>query len=276
MKNYVLLFVVFVFGHTRLLAQIADSAKRHVNLQGAANFRDLGGYTTKDGHRVKWGKVYRSADISKLTDADLAELKKRKITYDVDLRGHQESAQAPDRLNPSTNYILCSAGSDSLNNWMKDIANLKGKEAGDATMKVFYSNTTYLTSRYKPFFDQLLGLPLDQGLLFHCTAGKDRTGIVAALLLYSLGVPYGTIVADYTATNYYRMNENKKTEDAMVNYMHIDKDVATEMMQAKKEYLDATFSAIGKQYGSIDNFLRTQIGLNDQKVKQLKAEFLEN
>lgn len=62
----------------------------------------------------------------------------------------------------------------------------------------------------------------------------------------------------------------------MVNAMHIDKDVAAEMMQAKKEYLDATFSAISKQYGSIDNFLRTQIGLNDQKVKQLKAEFLED
>jgi len=65
MKKYLLIFVIVALsGH--LLAQVADSAKRHVNLQGAANFRDLGGYTTKDGHRVKWGKVYRSADISKL------------------------------------------------------------------------------------------------------------------------------------------------------------------------------------------------------------------
>ncbi len=229
-----------------------------------------------DGHHVKWGKVYRSADISKLTDADLAELKKRKITYDVDLRGQQESRQAPDRLNPNTNYSLCPAGSDSLNNWMKIIASLKGKEAGDSTMNIFYSNTTYLADRYKPFFNKLLSLPADQSLLFHCTAGKDRTGIGAALLLYSLGVPYSTIVADYTATNYYRMNENKKAEDAMVNAMHIDKDVATEMMQAKKEYLDATFSAINRQFGSVDNFLRVQIDLDNQKVKQLKAKFLEN
>ncbi len=274
MKKYLLIFVIVVLsGH--LLAQVADSAKRHVVLQGATNFRDLGGYTTNDGHHVKWGKVYRSADISKLTDADLAELKKRKITYDVDLRGQQESRQAPDRLNPNTNYSLCPAGSDSLNNWMKYIASLKGKEAGDSTMNIFYSNTTYLADRYKPFFNKLLSLPSDQSLLFHCTAGKDRTGIGAALLLYSLGVPYSTIVADYTATNYYRMNENKKAEDAMVNAMHIDKDVATEMMQAKQEYLDATFSAINRQFGSVDNFLRVQIDLDDQKVKQLKAVFLE-
>jgi len=274
MKKYLLIFVIVALsGHLR--AQVADSAQRHVVLQGAANFRDLGGYTTKDGHYVKWGKVYRSADISKLTDADLAELKKRKITYDVDLRGQQESSQAPDRLNSNTNYSLCPAGSDSLNNRMKYIASLKGKEAGDSVMNIFYSNTTYLADRYKPFFNKLLSLPADQSLLFHCTAGKDRTGIGAALLLYSLGVPYSTIVADYTATNYYRMNENKKAEDAMVNAMHIDKDVATEMMQAKQEYLDATFSAINRQFGSVDNFLRVQIDLDDQKVKQLKAEFLE-
>lgn len=274
MKRYILLAFI-VFNSASLFAQVTDSARRKVNLQGAINFRDIGGYTTTDGRQVKWGKIYRSADMSKLTDADLAALRRRKITYDVDLRGHQESQQAPDKINPNTDYILCPAGSDSLGNWMQGIANRRGKEAGDSVIISFYTKTTYLADRYKPFFDKLLGLPAGQSLVFHCTAGKDRTGIAAALLLYVLGVPYDTIMADYTATNYYRKDENKKAIDGMVNAMHIDRDVATEMMLAQKEYLDATFATITRQYGSVDSFLRNQVGLDDQKIDRLKAEFLE-
>jgi protein-tyrosine phosphatase len=271
-KSILLLGTILITAN--VFAQVADSAKRHVVLQGAANFRDLGGYETKDGHHVKWGEIYRSADISKLTDADLEVLKSKKITYDVDLRGHQESAQAPDRINPGTDYILSPAGSDNLGDWMKNIAHVK-RNGGDSLMIVFYSKTDSLAARYKPFFDKLLGLPADQSLVFHCTAGKDRTGIGAALLLYSLGVPYDTIVQDYVATNYYRTAENEKAINGMVKMMHMDKDVATSMLQAKKEYLDATFAAITQQYGSVDNFLRNQVGLDDAKIKLLKSKFLE-
>ncbi|MDF2433363.1 MAG: protein-tyrosine phosphatase [Mucilaginibacter sp.] len=275
MKKIILLTGVILMA-AGVFAQVADSAKRHIVLQGAANFRDLGGYTTTDGHHVKWGKIYRSADISKLTEADLDLLKKLNINYDVDLRGHQESAQASDKLNPGTDYILCPAGSDSLSTMMKGMILAKGVAGGDSVIiNDFYSKTTYLGDRYRPFFGKLLSLPDNQSLVFHCTAGKDRTGIGAALLLYILGVPYKTIVEDYTATNYYRKDENKKAIDGMVKYMHIDKDVAGEMMLAKKEYLDAAFAAIIKRYGSVDAFLRTQIGLDDRKIQHLKAAYLE-
>ena len=272
MKRIILLFAAGLITGSAF-AQVADSAKRHVVLQGAANFRDLGGYTTTDGHHVKWGEIYRSADISKLTDADLAVLKDRKINYDVDLRGHQESAHAPDKYNPGTDYILCPAGSDNMD-WAKTMSALKGNQ-GDSLMLVYYSNTQYLAERYKPFFDKLLNLPPDNSLVFHCSAGKDRTGIGAALLLYSLGVPYDTIVSDYLASNYYRKDVNAKLIDQMAKYMHTDTQVAVSMASVKKEDLDATFNAITKQYGSVDNFLRTQIGLNDQKIAILKKKFLE-
>lgn len=255
--------------------QVADSAKRKVNLQGAVNFRDIGGYKTKDGHTVKWGKIYRSADMSKLTDADLAELKKLNITYDVDLRGIQESKQAPDRLNPNTDYILCPAGSDDANNnMMKTLATAKGKQ-GDSLLTVYYSNISPLGARYQPFFDKLLALPDDKSLVFHCTAGKDRTGMGAALLLYSLGVPYDTFMADYLASNYYRAAENEKTTKQMVAFMHMDEGVAKDVLSVKKQYLDATFAAIVKQYGSVDNFLKGPVGLDDAKIKLLKKKFLE-
>lgn len=253
-------------------AQIADSAQRHVVLQGAANFRDLGGYKTADGRQVKWGKVYRSADISKLTTTDLAELEKRHVKYDVDLRGHQESAQAPDKLNPGTDYVLCPAGSDSLSTMTRDFA---AHKPADSIMLAFYNNTRYLADRYKPFFQKLMAAPADDALVFHCTAGKDRTGIAAALFLYSLGVPYNTIVSDYTATNYYRQNENAKTVAAISAMMNIDKESAKKMMGAKPEYIAATFDAIKKQYGSVDNFLKNQIGLSNKDLKQLRDKYLQ-
>ena len=254
------------------MAQVADSAQRHVVLKGAANFRDLGGYETTDGHHVKWGQIYRSADISKLTDSDLTVLKQKNISYDVDLRGHQEARQAPDRLNPGMDYILLPAGSDGIN-WMKTISHLKGR-GGDSLMIAYYSNTDSLALRYKPFFDKLLALPAGESLVFHCSAGKDRTGIGAALLLYALGVPYETIMNDYLASNYYRKDVNVKMMGQMTA-MHIDPEVAKSMMGAKKEDLDATFNAITKRYGSVDVYLRTQIGLDDEKIALLKKKFLE-
>jgi protein-tyrosine phosphatase len=272
MKKAIIFFALMAIVSASM-AQVADSAQRHVILKGAANFRDLGGYETADGHHVKWGEIYRSADISKLTDSDLAVLKGRNISYDVDLRGHREAAQAPDRLNPGTDYILLPAGSDGMTDWMKSITHAKGN-AGDSLMVAYYSNIDSLALRYKPFFGKLLALPAGQSLVFHCSAGKDRTGIGSALLLYALGVPYQTIVNDYLASNYYRKNVNAQLMGQMTA-MHIDPEVAKTMMGVKKEDLDATFTAITKRYGSVDVYLRTQIGLDDEKIALLKKKFLE-
>jgi protein-tyrosine phosphatase len=268
-----LLSTSFAFaGH----AQITDSSQRQVRLQGAVNFRDLGGYTAADGRHIRWDRVFRSADISKLTDSDLAVLKDRHIASVVDLRGVQESQKAPDRLNPGTDYILCPAGSDNaLGDWMKALANIKTESGGDSMMRAFYSKTEFLADRYKPFFARLLALPDDQALLFHCTAGKDRTGIGAALLLYALGVPYETILNDYTATNYYRSAENEKMKHSMMQGMHISEPVANELLGAKREYLETNFDAIKQQYGSVDNFLRGPLGLDDGKLKELRKKFLQ-
>jgi protein-tyrosine phosphatase len=267
------LFIGLLLTHAAF-SQVADSAMRHVALQGAINFRDLGGYATADGHHVKWHMIYRSADISKLTQADLDTLKARHIVFDVDLRGVQESAKAPDKLNAGTDYILCPAGSDSLNAAM--FQHLAGMQTGgDSMMLAWYSNTAYLTPRYKPFFGKLLVTPSGDALLFHCTAGKDRTGIAAALLLYALGVPYETIRQDYEATNYYRAADNDKTISSMVTGMHIGEPVVRAMMSANGSYLDTAFEAIRKQYGSIDRYLAGQLGVDQGKIVILKAKYLQ-
>jgi protein-tyrosine phosphatase len=269
-KLFLLLSILPFFGH----AQIADSSIRHIPLQGAINFRDLGGYATNDGRHVKWKVIYRSADISKLTPADLDTLQARHIWYDVDLRGVAESAKAPDKINPGTDYILCPAGSDSLNAQMGKTMSMT--RDGDSMMLAWYTNTAYLTARYQPFFAKLLILPDSDALLFHCTAGKDRTGIGAALLLYALGVPYPTIEADYTATNYYRALDNGRSLQFMVAQYHLDEGVARAMNSANARYLAATFDAIRSKYGSIDHYLEAELGLTPDKREQLKNKFLTN
>ncbi|HXB05576.1 MAG TPA: tyrosine-protein phosphatase [Puia sp.] len=271
MQKYLLFF--FLLPALPAPAQVADSSLRRVPVQGAINFRDLGGYATADGHHVKWKVIYRSADISKLTPADLDTLNARHIRYDVDLRGVAESAKAPDKLNPGTDYLLCPAGSDSVNTLFQHLAGMT--QGGDSLMMVFYTNTMYLAARYKPFFGKLLGMPADDALLFHCTAGKDRTGIAAALLLYALGVPYETIRQDYEATNYYRAADNDRMVNVMVQGMQIGEPVVRAMMSAKGAYLDATFDALRVQYGSIDRYLAEQLGLDKEKLRILKAKYLE-
>ncbi len=118
-------------------------------------------------------------------------------------------------------------------------------------------------------------MPSNDALLFHCTAGKDRTGIAAALLLYALGVPYQTIREDYEATNYYRSANNEQMIKAISASMRVSDSVARAMMGAKGSYLDTTFEAIRTQYGSVDHYLAEQLGLDQPKLAILKAKYLE-
>ena len=266
------IIILFAFAGFAANAQIEDSAKRVVPVKGAVNFRDLGGYATADGHHVKWNRVYRSAAINKLTDADMQILAGRHIYDVVDFRGTEESKKAMDRLLPNTKYTLCPAGSENVGDWMKIAPQLS---SADSLMTTFYANAQVFGDRYKPFFDELLQMPDTTALLFHCTAGKDRTGMGAALLLYALGVPKATIMQDYLATNTYRATENEQAAKAMVAYMHVTEKVANDMMAAKSIYLEATFNAIEKRYGSVNEFLTKVIGLDKAKIKNLRAKYLQ-
>lgn len=250
-------------------AQLADSNARLVHVQGAVNFRDLGGYPTADGHIVKWGKLYRSADISRLSDADLDTLKTRHVHTVIDFRGTAESQKAPDRLLPQTDYTLCPAGSDSLPD-PKKMAQLIVK---DSVLTGIYGSTRYLGARYRPFFQKLIALPGDQALLFHCTGGRDRTGIGAALLLYALGVPKEKIYEDFTASNVYLQGMTSQWAAPMAKAAQVDESVIRERLRLRPELLEATFNAIRKDYGSMERFYEQELGMGPKELKKLKAAY---
>jgi protein-tyrosine phosphatase len=251
-------------------AQIADSSTREVKLQGAVNFRDLGGYATKSGKKVKMNVLFRTAALNSLTDADLTKIAGLQIKYDFDFRGPFEVKTAPDKIPTGTTRISLPAGSENIgdSNYMKNMGRyLKS----DSFMMSFYTVLTPFKDRYKPLFDSLITNTKSSPILFHCTAGKDRTGIAAALILYALGVKEQTIFEDYEATNYYRRKENAKSIAQMTKYYGLDEKIASNLMGAKKEYIAATFSTIKGKYGTIDAYLEKELGLTQQKIKILRA-----
>ena len=266
-----LFFLLIALNFTTAHAQVADSAARKLNLLGATNFRDLGGYTNAEGKHVKWGRVYRSAEINKLTEQDLGLLQEKHITTVVDLRGTAESAKAPDHLLPGTDYTLSPAGSESVGNWQSA---LPAVHSGDSLMLVFYTTIDSFGFKYKPLFAKLLQLPDSSSLLFHCTAGKDRTGIGAALFLYTLGVPEETIIQDYLASNIYRRQENEKMVKTLVAYLKVDEQVAKDIAGVKPAYLEASFTAIRHRYGSIENFLAKELAVDQKAIVQLRKKYL--
>lgn len=247
-------------------AQVADSAKRVLHTQGAINFRDLGGYKTTDGKEVKIDKVFRSAEISHLTDSDMVLLAANHINTIVDFRSDDEVSKAKDRLPINADYIQLPAGSEQTNNMMRTMATAT---SGDSMMIAFYSRTDHLSAKYKPFFQKLLNLPDTSALMFHCTAGKDRTGIGAALFLYALGVPQQTIMNDYLASNIYRKDANDQMVKMMVQ-VHMNEQVAKDVVAVKPEYLQSTFDAITKKYGSMDNFMEKELSIGKNEKQLLR------
>jgi protein-tyrosine phosphatase len=253
-------------------AQRRPQVNHEVKLEGAVNFRDLGGYVTTEFRRIKTGRIYRSAELSQLTDADMEELKRRKIYTVVDFRGKEEVENAPDRLLPGSDYLLLPAGNFTI----PDLASYaKEFKSGKELMLAFYSDISFLKEKYQPFFRKLLALPDTSALVFHSTTGKDRTGIAAALFLYSMEIPMETILSDYVSTNIYRKDENEKIIDSLVKEQGMDDEMARQIMEANPAYLQATFNAIIRKYGTVDAFFYLGLGLGEEARYVLREKFLQ-
>ncbi len=245
-------------------AQIADSTFRVVPVQGAYNFRDIGGYKTKEGHTVIPRKIYRAADISKLTDKDLELLTERNIHHVIDFRGTQEAAAAPDRLWTGAEYTLCPAGSDHVGDPNDMISFLKD----DNFLLSFYGKPSvqYAGDRFRALFAHLMQMSdTDEALLYHCTGGRDRTGMATALILYTLNVPMDVIVEDYVASNFYLRNMNREMYTALAEKVGISVEQLEEKMKLRPEYLHAFFDVLTEEYGSVEAFLEKEFGLGQQE-----------
>ncbi|MBF6175139.1 tyrosine-protein phosphatase [Nocardia blacklockiae] len=227
-----------------------DTADRALGLQGVQNARDLGGYRTVDGRTVRTGLVFRSGELSKATDADLAALTDRGVRVDADLRTTFERALAPDRVPAGATQQVVDV-------------------IGQAPPQVLATTLTAGPDLYRAFitapganeaFATVLHDILDTrdgAVLFHCTAGKDRTGWTAAVLLTLLGVDRDTVNYDYLLSNYYR--------DAAPN---------DSLNGVVLPALDAAFDQADLSYGSFDAYVREGLKLTDDDIAALRAKLL--
>ncbi|MER8046140.1 tyrosine-protein phosphatase [Streptomyces sp. NPDC094032] len=241
-------------------------ADRLIRLQGTVNFRDAGGYRTRDGHWVKMGEVYRSDALDKATPADLAKLERLGIRTVFDLRMESERSAAPDRVPAGARYAVADvlAGTGTFATLPKSPAEAENMMV---TGNRFMVSGDTAKAAYGTVFDTLG----DGGVLFHCTAGKDRTGWADAALLTALGVPEETVMADYLASNTYRAAAN----EAVLSHLPPQQAaVYKPLLDVRPEYLNASLDEVEREYGSFRAYLRQGLGVDHQELKELKRELL--
>ncbi|BFH71357.1 protein-tyrosine-phosphatase [Paenibacillus dendritiformis] len=258
---------------------LLTTAERVLPLAGVSNFRDLGGYRTAEGRYVQWGSLYRSPELSDLTPDDLDYLDSLHLRQICDLRDSDEVAAMPSPpLAPAVHThipLVEMLGKDvirqpgDVSEQGRAPASKPGQLLVDMNRSLVHS-----TAGLRSIFDHLLaenGAPL----LFHCTAGKDRTGLVAALLLLTLGVPLDTVMTDYLLTNRYLNTGLLRSKTAAkLGTGKVSNEVLDAVWEARSEYLEAAFAEIGREYGDIGRFVSESLGLSAEEIAALKDKLL--
>ena len=256
--------------------------RRHVELDGAQNFRDLGGYATADGHHVRWGLLYRSDNLAKLSDADLAKIHRLGIKLVCDFRSAQEKAEEPDRLPaeepPAVAELPIFDESFSPAEFKKrltsgDLGNLDLRQALTDANRLF---ATRFAGQYAAMFERITQ-PANLPAVVHCTAGKDRAGFASAVILRTLGVPEETVYDDFLLTNFYTAKKIERTlwTIRLFSLFRVDPEQVRPVLSVERGYLAAAFEEIEKRYGSFDAYRREALGMDDAKTAAFRQLALE-
>lgn len=264
----------------RELAPAAREAHRRLPLEGAHNFRDLGGYRTADGRSLRWGVLYRSDALSDLTDDDVAYLERLELRRVVDFRSPRERERDADRLPPGPEVALRPIVGDALDPRELEELLLSGDASAEELASfLIEANRAFVTDFGDVYSDFLRSLAEadELPLLFHCTAGKDRAGFAAALALLAVGVPRETVMRDYLLTNGYSEDHTRSTLRIirLASLFRTDPEDVRPLFEARPEYLDAAFETIDTKYGSVDAYLREGLGVDSTLRERLRHNLLE-
>lgn len=241
---------------------------RSVPLDSVQNLRDIGGYFNDRHEMIRWGKVYRSGDISNLSFLDSLRLDKLGLKTVIDLRGIKEIAQSPLAL-PGVRIVKTPLSTDIITELQPYLQSGRIRK-GDA---IVYMQDLYLKfiTENKEAFAEALGVFLDKDnypILFNCTLGKDGTGFLAALLLFALSVPEETIMQDYLTSNDYIMTTRYTP---FARNLSLDaQEVITVLLSANESFINPLLLRIDKDYGSMDHYLETVLNISDKEQDKLK------
>lgn len=262
--------------------------ERHIPMEGTPNFRDLGGYPTRCGRTVRYGKLFRSGVLSALSSSDLELMQALNIATICDFRRHEEVERDPTRLPPQSPPKIVHIPIDpgSRGSFFEQLAEsdtiASSNEQFDMADFMVSINRAFALEHHESFkamLNQIAALEDDAGLLFHCSAGKDRTGFGAALILACLNVDRETIVEDYLLTGTYFQpdSESKRLTEKYAQYGFADVDpmIIRPMLEVRAEYIGEAFRAIDEHYASIDSYLASVYDLSSEDLDTLRAQLLD-
>jgi protein-tyrosine phosphatase len=235
------------------------ASERLLPMEGAYNVRDMGGYKTAEGKTVKWGRVFRTGSLNTLTFNDTEYLENIGIKTVVDFRDDTEKLLSPDK-HPSSvaDYLEYPITAGSI---------MQIFQTADENMRTLVdTNKLFVTDfqdEYKKFFEALSD-ESKAPLLFHCSAGKDRAGFAAAMFLSALGVDRETIMEDYMLSAVY-------VEEKYASLASIFPRLAP-TLTVYKEYIEAAFETIDKEYGGVENYLREQLNVDLELMRAIYTE----
>ncbi|WP_025015240.1 tyrosine-protein phosphatase [Lactobacillus kitasatonis] len=258
-----------------------------IGVTSGRNFRELGGYETVSGKKIKMHKLLRTGNLADLSPFDKQFLTDYGVKYDVDFRSKEEVDNQPDRVPDGVEYIYDPVFSEDLTNSSKSLTDLNKQAHDDADFGFNHMHYAYedmiesesAQKAYRKFFDVLLKNDVDgESVIFHCTAGKDRTGFGALLILSALGVPFSTIKQDYLLTNITTkdfvdsMIEHARQNGRNENVLQSIRDIQS----VRPEYLVHAVKVLNDEYGSINDYLRDVMKLSSVDIMQLRDIYLED
>ena len=250
----------------------APAHQRVLPLQGGRNFRDLGGYRTADGRTVKWGLLYRSGQMHDLTSADYAYLQKLGIRTVCDFRDTRERTGEP------TNWPAGKAPRILSDDYTLDMSGMM--LPGDPSTWTHDQVVAAMTATYPKLLDQFRGqyrrmfaelLAGNAPLAFHCTAGKDRTGVAAALLLSALGVPRATVIEDYLLSNQHMAPPPAHPTGF---WAKLSPEAARTFAGVDRRYIEAVFAVTDRHPGGTMGYLKDELGVDPARIAKLRGLYL--
>ena len=241
---------------------------RSVPLQGASNFRDLGGYAGLQGRPLRWRRLFRSDHLGALTPSDQSALAGLGVGRVCDFRGAEERLAAPCAVPGAVVHALPIEPTvvQRLTERLAAGATLSPLEMVGLMQQTYRDFVHHNTPRFAALFAHLLDK--DEPLVFHCTAGKDRTGFAAAMILMSLGVPRSVVMEDYLLTNAL-LKVPPQVGSALPD------DVRAVLYRVQADFLNAALDVVDRDHGGVDAYLTQGLHLGKPERERLAELYLD-
>jgi protein-tyrosine phosphatase len=264
------------------LPEAQRDAHRLLNFEGIANFRDLGGYHTEDGKQVKWGVLYRTGTLANSSNADLKGLEALKLKALIDFRSSIEKEQEPNRLPETPQFDIVEIptldeGNEAMVGEIMERIDSGDFHDFDPDQTMLNANRQF-ASTFTPQFSQFMHTVVKANgkpVVWHCSAGKDRTGFAAAILLRILGVPQEVVIRDYMESRQNAL-EARKLQLWLLRLFKGQEaaDKLSILMGVEEAWLEAAFDEIDHTWGSFDSYVRDGLGVTDTDIALLRSKLL--